>query len=118
MCLRPGQSGAAALAVGIHTAVEGVHRLFARRECPAPNRLDLWCGWPWLRTLLAFAVLATARDANFNMRAAFLRCSMTPLGSLGVIVAAIVIWLTGFTRRMPLRVCLFIAGADCAAQYV
>ena len=45
---------------------------------------------------IGIAVLATARNANFNMRAAFLEVLNDALGSLGVIVAAIVIWLTGF----------------------
>jgi cobalt-zinc-cadmium efflux system protein len=43
-------------------------------------------------------VLAGVRSANFNLRAAFLEVVNDALGSVAVIVAAIVIALTGWTR--------------------
>ena len=98
------------LAVGIYTAVEGVHRLFAPPEVPGTELL-IFGVVGLVANAIGIAVLATARNANFNMRAAFLmggrgsslnmRAAFLEvlndaLGSLGVIVAAIVIWLTGF----------------------
>ena len=46
----------------------------------------------------AIAVLSSSRSSNFNMRAAFLEVLNDALGSVGVIVAAIVIATTGFQR--------------------
>ena len=59
--------------------------------------------------VIGIAVLASGRDANINMRAAFLEVLNDALGSLGVIVAAVVIWLTGFYRADALAG-LFIAA--------
>ena len=83
------------LAAGIYTAVEGVHRLFAPPEVPGTELL-IFGVVGLVANAIGIAVLATARNANFNMRAAFLEVLNDALGSLGVIVAAIVIWLTGF----------------------
>ena len=92
------------LAVGIYTAVEGVHRLFAPPEVPGAELLVFGL----VANVIGIAVLASGRNANFNMRAAFLEVLNDALGSLGVIVAAIVIWLTGFYRADALAG-LFIA---------
>lgn len=48
--------------------------------------------------ITAALVLASDRKANFNMRAAFLEVIMDALGTLAVIVSAIVIMTTGFQR--------------------
>ncbi len=96
------------LAVGIYTAVEGVHRLFAPPEVPGTELLIFGVVY-LVANAIGIAVLATARNANFNMRAAFLEVLNDALGSLGVIVAAIVIWLTGFYQADALAG-LFIAA--------
>lgn len=96
------------LAVGIYTAVEGVHRLFAPPEVPGTELL-IFGVVGLVANAIGIAVLATARNANFNMRAAFLEVLNDALGSLGVIVAAIVIWLTGFYQADALAG-LFIAA--------
>ncbi len=95
------------LAVGIYTAVEGVHRLFAPPEVPGAELL-VFGVVGLVANVIGIAVLASGRNANFNMRAAFLEVLNDALGSLGVIVAAIVIWLTGFYRADALAG-LFIA---------
>ena len=92
------------LAVGIYAAVEGVHRLFAPPEVPGAELLMVGL----VANVIGIVVLASGRNANFNMRAAFLEVLNDALGSLGVIVAAIVIWLTGFYRADALAG-LFIA---------
>ena len=59
--------------------------------------------------IAAIVVLASRREDNFNMRAAFLEVLNDALGSLGVIVAAIVIATTGFQQADALAG-LFIAA--------
>ncbi|MFT2675392.1 cation transporter, partial [Escherichia coli] len=48
--------------------------------------------------VIAIVILSSSRGANFNMRAAFMEVINDALGSLGVIVAAIVIATTGFQQ--------------------
>ena len=96
------------LAVGLYTAIEGVRRLLSPPEVPAGELLAFGV-LGLLANLAAMAVLAGRRDANFNMRAAFLEVLNDALGSLGVIVAALVIATTGFQRADALAG-LFIAA--------
>ena len=85
------------LVVGIYAAVEGIIRLFNPHEVPAIELLIFGC-IGLAANIVAISVLASARTANFNMRAAFLEVINDALGSLGVIIAAIVIALTGFAQ--------------------
>lgn len=48
--------------------------------------------------LAAAAVLHSRRDANFNMKAAFLEVAMDSLGTMAVIMSAVVMMVTGFDR--------------------
>lgn len=90
--------------MGIYTAVEGVHRACLPRRCPAPSRWSsAWSAWR--ANVISIAVLASGRNANFNMRAAFLEVLNDALGSLGVIVAAIVICRDASTGRMRWQAC-------------
>lgn len=85
------------LGVGLFVLVEGIRRLIA----PPPIAADglLVFGIIGLvGNVVAIAVLLGARRANFNLRAAFLEVVNDALGSLGVIVAAVVIGLTGWLR--------------------
>lgn len=85
------------LVVGAYTAVEGVRRLFSPPEVPG-GELLVFGIIGLVANILAIAVLASSRGSNFNMRAAFLEVLNDALGSVGVIVAAIVIATTGFLR--------------------
>ncbi|UTT66964.1 cation diffusion facilitator family transporter [Janibacter sp. CX7] len=85
------------LVVGLYAAVEGVRRLVEPAQVPA-RELLVFGVLGLLANLVAMTVLASGRGANVNMRAAFLEVVGDALGSLGVIVAAIVIATTGFTR--------------------
>ena len=59
----------------------------------------LWFGVIGLAgNAVAAWVLAAGRHHNFNMKAAFLEVLNDALGSIAVIVAALVIALTGWTR--------------------
>ncbi|TDT32721.1 cation diffusion facilitator family transporter [Naumannella halotolerans] len=95
------------IVVGLYTAIEGVRRLFAPPEIPG-SELLIFGVIGLLANLVAVAVLASGRKDNFNMRAAFLEVLNDALGSIGVIIAAIVIWTTGFMRADALAG-LFIA---------
>ena len=85
------------LVVGIYAAIEGVRRLFEPPEVPATELL-VFGVIGLAANIVAIAVLASARSANFNMRAAFLEVLNDALGSVGVIVAAVVIATTGFQQ--------------------
>ena len=96
------------LVVGFYTAIEGIRRLFEPPEVPATELLVFGIVG-LVANITAILILASSRGANFNMRAAFLEVLNDALGSLGVIVAAIVIATTGFQRADALAG-LFIAA--------
>lgn len=83
------------LAVGVYVLVEGVQRLFAPPEIPAAE-LVVFGVIGLAANVVALSVLASGRSASFNMRAAFLEVLADALGSVGVIVAAVVIATTGW----------------------
>ncbi|WP_206475975.1 cation diffusion facilitator family transporter [Microbacterium sp. KRD172] len=85
------------LVVGFYTAIEGVRRLFEPPEVPATELL-VFGVIGLTANIIAILILSSSRGANFNMRAAFLEALNDALGSLGVIVAAIVIATTGFMQ--------------------
>lgn len=83
------------LAVGVFVIIEAVRRLFAPPEIE--GGLLLVFGIVGLAgNVVSLAVLAGSRRASLNLRAAFLEVFGDALGSVAVIVAAIVIALTGF----------------------
>lgn len=96
------------LVVGTYAAVEGIRRLFEPPEVPA-GELLVFGVVGLVANVLAITILASSRAANFNMRAAFLEVLNDALGSLGVIVAAIVIATTSFQQADALAG-LFIAA--------
>ena len=85
------------LAVGIFVVVEGIGRLINPPEMGSD--LLLVFGIVGLAgNIAAIAVLSSSRNNNFNMRGAFLEVVNDALGSVAVIVAAIVIATTGWMR--------------------
>src|SRR5699024_12196797 len=78
------------LVVGTYAAIEGVRRLFEPLEVPG-GELLVFGIIGLVANVAAIAILASSRSANLNMRAAFLKVLNDALGSVGVIVAAIVI---------------------------
>ncbi|GII99807.1 cobalt-zinc-cadmium efflux system protein [Sediminihabitans luteus] len=85
------------LAVGVYVLVEGVRRLLAPPEVPSTELL-VFGVIGLVGNLVALLVLAGRRSASFNLRAAFLEVLNDALGSVAVIVAAIVIATTGWYR--------------------
>ena len=85
------------LAVGLIVLVEGVQRLFHPTEI-ASREMIIFGAIGLLGNVISLAVLAGGRGKNFNMRAAFLEVVNDALGSVAVIIAAIVIATTGWLQ--------------------
>ena len=85
------------LGIGVYAAVEGIGRLGAPPQIPHVELL-IFGAIGLAGNIASLTVLASGRRANFNMRAAFLEVLADALGSLGVMAAAVVIWLTGWQQ--------------------
>jgi cobalt-zinc-cadmium efflux system protein len=85
------------LVVGVYVLVEGVRRLVVPTHVAAPE-LIVFGAVGLLGNLAAMIVLAPGRSRTLNRRAAFLEVVNDALGSVAVILAAVVIALTGWTR--------------------
>lgn len=85
------------LAVGTFVFVEGIRRLLEPVEI-APTGMLIFGIVGLAGNAISLAVLASSRRANLNLRAAFLEVLNDALGSVAVIVAAVVIAVTGWTR--------------------
>ena len=85
------------LAVGGFVIVQAVRRLVNPPEV-ASEAMVAFGVIGLLGNLLGIGVLAGARSANLNMRAAFLEVVNDALGSVAVLFAALVIALTGWLR--------------------
>lgn len=85
------------LAVGVYVLVEAVRRFTDPPEIPS-TELVVFGVIGLVANLASLAVLAGRRSASFNLRAAFLEVLNDALGSVGVIVAAIVIATTGWQQ--------------------
>ncbi|MEW6860794.1 cation diffusion facilitator family transporter [Trueperella pyogenes] len=83
------------LGVGIVVLYEAIQRL--ANPAPIPGREILIFGViGMLGNVIMIVVLMGGDRTNFNMRAAFLEVLNDALGSLAVIISALVIWQTGF----------------------
>lgn len=85
------------LAVGGFVLVEGVRRLLSPPEVTSGAMLAFGVVG-LVGNAVGLLVLASGRTANLNMRAAFLEVLNDALGSVAVIVAAVVVATTGFLR--------------------
>ena len=85
------------LAICLIVAYEAVERLWENQSLqPLPMLVMGVVGL--LANLVSLAILAGGRGANLNMRAAFLEVANDALGSVAVIVAALVALATGWDR--------------------
>lgn len=85
------------LAVGGFVIIEGIRRL-VNPPVVASAAMVAFGVIGLLGNLVGIAVLVGSRSANLNMRAAFLEVVNDALGSLAVLVAALVIAVTGWLR--------------------
>ncbi|MDO5726328.1 MAG: cation diffusion facilitator family transporter [Bowdeniella nasicola] len=85
------------LLITIMVSIEAIKRLFAPAE--VVGSLMLIFGVIGLvGNLISLGVLASSRRANLNMRAAFLEVANDALGSIAVIAAAGLAWLSGWDQ--------------------
>jgi cobalt-zinc-cadmium efflux system protein len=84
-------------AVGVYVIVEGVRHLVTPPDV-ASGAMLVFGVVGLLGNAVSVALLAGARGASLNTRAAFLEVVNDALGSVAVLVAALTIWLTGWTR--------------------
>jgi cobalt-zinc-cadmium efflux system protein len=83
--------------MGAYVFVEGIRRLIA----PGPVEATAMAGFAAIGlvgNLIGFALLYRSRAASLNLRGAFLEVATDTATSVGVLVAAAVIALTGFAR--------------------
>ncbi|BEL06474.1 cation diffusion facilitator family transporter [Actinoplanes sichuanensis] len=83
--------------MGVYVFVEGIRRLIE----PAPvaaGGMAIFGLIGLIGNLIGVALLYRAREASLNMRGAFLEVATDAVTSVGVLAAAAVIALTGFTR--------------------
>lgn len=85
------------LAVGLFVVVQAVEHLIAPPPVPSAGLL-LFGVIGLVGNLVSVAILSGVRRNDLNLRAAFLETSSDVLGSAAVVVAAIVIGTTGWTR--------------------
>ncbi len=85
------------LGVGIYVLVEGIRRLIEPPTVASTGML-IFGIVGLLGNAISITLLASSRSANLNLRAAFLEVLNDALGSVAVIIAAIVIATTGWTR--------------------
>lgn len=85
------------LAVGVYVLVEAVQRLVDPPEVTS-GAMVVFGVVGLVGNLVGLVVLNRGRDANLNLRAAYLEVLNDALGSVAVIVAAVVIATTGWLR--------------------
>lgn len=85
------------LGVGIFVVVEAVQRFGSPAEI-ASGELLIFGIIGLVANIVALLVLSGGRGANLNMRAAFLEVLNDALGSIAVIVAAVIIMTTGWQQ--------------------
>lgn len=95
--LAAGAQATILLAVGLYALIEGVRRLGSPEPVAAGWLLVLGL-IGLLGNAIGIAVLWSGRGANLNLRAAFLELVADALGSLAVVVAALVVRTTGWER--------------------
>lgn len=85
------------LGVSVYALIEGIGRW---AEPPEVAGLELmFFGFVGLAlNIAALLVISSGRAANFNMKAAFLEVLMDALGTIAVIVSAVVLMTTGYQR--------------------
>lgn len=83
--------------IGLYVLVEGIRRLWEPATVEAGG-MALFAVIGLIGNGIGVALLFRVRDASLNMRGAFLEVATDTATSVGVIVAALVIALTGFTR--------------------
>lgn len=96
------------LGVGIYALIDGARRLFDPPAI-AGGGLLVFGIIGLLGNLASMLILASGKDDNLNMRAAFLEVANDALGSVAVIISAIVISTTGWVQADSIAAMLIAA---------
>jgi len=96
------------LGVSIYAIIDGIRRWAAPPEVAAGPLLVV-AALSLVLNVAAMLALAAGRKASLNMRAAFLEVLVDALGTLAVMVSAILILTTGYTRADTLAAFLIAA---------
>ncbi|QIN28921.1 cation diffusion facilitator family transporter [Brevibacterium luteolum] len=96
------------LGVSIYAIIDGIRRWAAPPEVAA-GPLLIVAALSLVLNVAAMLALAAGRKASLNMRAAFLEVLVDALGTLAVMVSAILILTTGYTRADTLAAFLIAA---------
>ena len=94
------------IAVGVFVSIEAIQRLINPTEVEPLVMLSFGI-FGLLANCLSLILLSKIEKGNLNTRAAFLEVLNDALGSLAVVIAGVIIWLTGWVRADAL-VSLFI----------
>ncbi len=92
-----GAQASVLLVVGLYAVYEGVRRLFAESVEIHSGALLIFGVIGLVGNIASMLVLSGGRQSSLNMRAAFLEVVTDALGSVAVIISAIVIATTGWT---------------------
>lgn len=96
------------LGVGVYAFIDGTRRLFSPAEVSAEGLL-IFGIIGLLGNIASMLILSSGRNENLNMRAAFLEVVNDALGSVAVIISAIVISTTGWMRADSIAAMLIAA---------
>ncbi|MBW3087428.1 cation transporter [Bifidobacterium sp. 82T24] len=89
----------ALMMVGLYALFEACKRLFTGGEAMQEPKLLLFFGILGLAANLgSLAILMADRSANMNMKAAFLEVANDALGSVAVVISAVLVMTTGWTN--------------------
>jgi cobalt-zinc-cadmium efflux system protein len=87
--------------IGVFVVVEGIRRLIEPTAIH-PGQMAVFAAIGLVGNLVGFGLLFRSRHASLNLRGAFLEVATDTAASVGVLVAAGIIALTGFVRADPL----------------
>lgn len=87
--------------IGVFVLVEGIRRLIEPTAVHA-GQMAVFAAIGLVGNIVGLAFLYRSRSASLNLRGAFLEVAADTATSVGVLVAAAIIALTGFTRADPL----------------
>lgn len=94
-------NGSVLLVIALFIFLEALQRLRAPAPVAGPLMLAIACGG-LVMNLVGLKLLAPGRDANLNVRGAWLHVLSDALGSVGAILAALAIWVGGWVWADPL----------------
>ncbi|MBX7102606.1 MAG: cation diffusion facilitator family transporter [Gemmataceae bacterium] len=94
-------NGATLIAISISIFIEAYHRLWQPPEIRGGLMMGIACGG-LIVNILGLWILGTGRGENLNLHGAWLHVLTDALGSVGAILAAILIWAFGWLWADPM----------------